>query len=197
MNEHDIEQVLKKMHTLTPRKESLGAIRGRVFAAIDSTPVASPIATKSIWFSAAAKRYASVALVLFAIVAANQIPMHSAYKRSVTSLAELQQSGERLEDSSNSVADAEAMLQSVKSTRAILDTLQLKGEFAKYSQEDCLHTYVIYDGFLDYVHEYAETQLPNLKDPAEIEAFKTLISYVEDSQKEAQARIDMYPSTKQ
>ena len=196
MNETEITQILHKMHGLQPKRETLGALRGRVFAAIDEKDRAVT-RTTSMFSRNSISVYASAITFVLVLVAANQLPMHSTYERSISSVVALEQTGDTLEKSSYPAADAQKMQATLASTRATLDQLKLKGEFAAYSQSDCLHAYVLYDGYLDYLGDYLKGKIQTTKDPATIAAYKDLALYVEDSHQEALHRINMYPSKQQ
>jgi|GEM_PF-5968631 len=194
MNEQEIEQILKKMHTLQPKPEAFGALRGRVFGVIDAG--ARPV-TPPFWSRYSVGAYASAIMFILILVAANQMPMHSTYNRSISSLASLEQAGYALENGTSPATNARNLQAILRSTRATLDELKLKGQFGAYSQSDCLHAYVLYDSYLDYLSGYLDEMIPMLKDPDSAAAFKELQAYVADSQTEANARITMYSPSQQ
>ena len=136
--------------------------------------------------------------VFFAIVlvVANQLPMHGAYQDSLASIVQANKVADTLDKSAYPAATASEIKAATQKARETLDTLKLKGQFATYTQAQCLQAYMIYDSYLDYLGASLENKIAGIKDPASLSALKALRAYVQDSHAEAQARINMYPAQK-
>ena len=200
MNDTNLIQQLEALKSLTPRKEILESIRTRVFDTIkaaESTPMAavvSPIQPAR-YMSPFSRGIFATAGVAFAVmlVVVNQLPMHGAYQDSITSIVQASQLADSLEKSEYPADTAHEVRVATEHARATLDTLKLKGQFATYTQEQCLHAYIIYDSYLDYLGDSLDAKMLTIKDPKTLAAFKDLRAYVADSHNEAQKRINMYP----
>ena len=187
------------MNTLEPRQEVLATVRTRVFesvAAQSSTPAISPIQTvfSSRIFSGIVFAPVGMAFAIVLVVA-NQLPLQSAYRDSISSIATSQQIAESLKNEPDSLAAVQAVKVTTANTRKTLDGLQLKGQFGMYTESDCLHAYIIYDSYLDYLGGYLDTELPKITDTSKRAAYQDLLAYVKDSSDEVQKRINMYPPT--
>lgn len=197
MKEHELTQSLNHLKNLKPREEILSAVRSRVFTTIAAREaLASMPQPVSSWSFFSLGVYAPM-IVAFALVlvVANQLPMQGTYRDSIASVVAASQTSEALEKSQDPIAAAQAVKDATAHARETLDTLKLKGQFATYTQTDCLHAYSLYDSYLDYLGTYLEGQIPEVKDKATRASFEDLLAYVKDSQKEAKARINLYATT--
>jgi hypothetical protein len=195
MNENNLITKIKSLHTLTPKAEVFSVIEKQVFSVVDNTYTGSIPTSNKKGFSGLFISWNQLTTIVVAcsllIVISSQVPHHSAYQRSITSLAETQRLTESLE---HDLTQLEATDNSLSQTRASFNALSLKGTLGLYTQNQCLEAYTLYDAYLDYTLQTVDAKLKNAdnsESKKSLEAFKEkLISY----QAEARTRIEMYPN---
>lgn len=198
MNEQEFINRLHALKALTPRDEVVSSIRNKVFEKIDATPVLSQVQPAQ-FISPFSPRFAwagmSVAFALVLVVA-NQLPMQGAYVDSMSSITEAVRVADTLETSTMPFESLHEAQRATAQARETLSTLKLTGSFGVYTQEQCLQAYTLFDGHLDYVIDYLDSVIPKTTNPELLMELQAYRSYAEESRKEVQARVKMYPSKK-
>ncbi len=196
MTPEQITEQLRALHTAQVSPDSLAVVRARVFRAIDRKIPAEvePVTWKtSIPTSMVYWGSGMVAMALVAVfVVGNLLPRHNAYHDTITAVV----TGESITNSLAQAVDprphlTEARLAMKKSEHAMMG-LDLDGEFAAYTQKQCLDAHMLYHAFLSHLDAVIALKQTQTTDPELLATYAELRMEIHAKDQVLEHRLTLY-----
>jgi hypothetical protein len=117
----------------------------------------------------------------------------TAYDRSQSSLAYMQNQMDQFAASDASTLQSEYLHDAIDMSHDELDSLKLMGEPGKYTQEQCLAVYGVYGNYLQLAQTVVENKLRDTNNQSSRRNLEEMKQVIESAYEEMEVRVDAYP----
>jgi hypothetical protein len=196
MTPEQLTEQLRKLNSLQAKPESLTMVRERVFRAIDRNIPAEVEIT--LWRKSMPTPFlylgsGVMAIALMAVfVVGNLLPRHNAYHDTITAVVHGEAIASELERSTDPLPVlAKTRLAMARGEHAMLG-LDLDGEFAAYTEAQCLDAHQLYHSFLSHLDVVVRIKQSETTDPALLAQYAELRMEIAARDKVLEHRLTLY-----